>query len=82
MSASVPTIGTRRWVESLKLSLRRPTIRIWDAWKYDKDINAGGLEEIRGFTFLTVRAAGSKIYRDQPEIGYHIYDSFIKGKAL
>lgn len=78
----MPTVGTRKWVESLKMTLGRQTTRVWDAWKYDKNINAGGLEVFRGMTFLTVRAAGSKIYRDQPEIGYHIYDSFVKGKAL
>jgi len=58
LSAEVPTVGTKRWVESLKQSLQRNTVRIWDAWKFDGDINAGEIEEIRGMTFLTVRAAG------------------------
>jgi hypothetical protein len=45
-------------VEELKYTLSRPTYRVWDAWKFDKSINAGSIEEFRGLTFLTVRAAG------------------------
>lgn len=66
----------------MKITLGRPTLRVWDAWQYDKDVNAGEIEEFRGLTFLTVRAAGAKIYRDQPEIGYYVFDSFVKNKTL
>jgi hypothetical protein len=44
LNGEVPTIGTRRWVESLKNTLGRPTTRVWDAWKYDNNINAGSIE--------------------------------------
>lgn len=66
----MPTIGTRKWVEDLKLYLNRPTTRVWDAWKYDNQINAGSIEEFFGLTFLSVRAAGY-IFRklDQKYIG-------------
>lgn len=58
LSASVPTLGTRKWVENLKLELNRANVRVWDAWRYDNQINAGSVEEFRGLTFLSVRAAG------------------------
>jgi hypothetical protein len=51
-------LGTRKWVENLKLALNRPTFRVWDAWRYNNQINAGSVEEFRGLTFLSVRAAG------------------------
>lgn len=54
----MPTVGTRRWVENLKVALNRPTVRVWDAWKYNGEVNAGSYEEIRGLTFISVRAAG------------------------
>lgn len=54
----MPSLGTRKWIENLKLELNRQTYRIWDAWQYDGDIDAGSVEEFRGLTFLTVRAAG------------------------
>lgn len=35
LSASVPTLGTRKWVENLKLELNRANTRVWDAWRYN-----------------------------------------------
>jgi hypothetical protein len=40
------------------MTLRRPTTRIWDSWKFEGNINAGEIEEFRGMTLITVRAAG------------------------
>ena len=41
MSAAVPVVGTRKWLEDLKVDLQLPTSRPWESWKYDDDINAG-----------------------------------------
>ena len=58
LSAAVPITGTRKWIEKLKEDLGAPTLRPWETWKYDNDINAGEVEEIRGITFASVRSAG------------------------
>jgi hypothetical protein len=51
-------LGTRIWVESLKNILQRPATRVWDAWKFNGEINAGLIEEFRGLSFISVRSAG------------------------
>ena len=41
LSGSVPVVGTRKWLEDLKVDLGIPVTRPWESWKYDEDINAG-----------------------------------------
>ncbi len=78
-SAVVPTFGTKRWVDEVKMNLRLPTLRFWEPWFYNT-INAGEIETIPGLTLITVRAAGYYVFDDQPEIGWHLYTSFLNGK--
>jgi hypothetical protein len=56
-SALVPTLGTKRWIDEIKMSLGLPNTRLWEPWFY-QNINAGDTEELPGLTFITVRSAG------------------------
>jgi hypothetical protein len=33
-------------------------------------------------SLITVRAAGMYMFEEQPEIAWHVYDSFLKGTPL
>ena len=54
----MPMTGTRKWMEQLKENLNLPTLRMWESWQYDENINAGEVEEFSGITFASVRSAG------------------------
>lgn len=60
------------------MNLKLPTIRLWEPWFYG-DINAGEVESIPGLTLITIRSAGFYMFDDQPEIAWHIYESFLNG---
>jgi hypothetical protein len=63
------------------MNLRLPTIRLWESWFYG-DTNAGEVESMPGLTLITVRSAGFFMFDDQPEIAWHIYESYLKGEAV
>jgi hypothetical protein len=39
-SAYIPTYGTKRWVDEVKMNMRLPHTRLWEPWFY-QGINAG-----------------------------------------
>jgi len=80
-SAYIPTWGTKKWVEEVKMDLHLPFTREWSPWFY-QNINAGEVEEIPGLTLVTLRSAGFYMFEDQPEIAWHLYESFLKGNRL
>ena len=81
-SAYIPTYSTKRWFDEIKMNMKYPSTRMWEPWFYQKKINGGEIEEIPGMTLLTIRAAGFYMFEDQPELAWHIYDSFVKGTKI
>lgn len=69
MDASVPTIGTERWVNRLGWNVTQQ----WQP-HYTLDDQIGGYyEELEGeLTLITVHGAGHMVPQDQREIAYHI----------
>lgn len=63
------------------MDLKLPSLRLWEPWFY-KEINAGEVESIPGLDLITVRSAGIYMFEDQPEIAWHVYDSFLSGITL
>jgi hypothetical protein len=57
----VPTWGTKKWIDEVKLDLGLPNTRLWESWFY-QNINVGETEEMPGLTFVTVRSAGYEIH--------------------
>jgi hypothetical protein len=53
----VPTLGTKKWVDEVKMNLGLPHVRLWEPWFYET-VNAGEIESIPGLSFITIRSAG------------------------
>lgn len=63
------------------MNMRLPNTRLWEPWFY-QNINAGEIETIPGLSLITLRSAGYYMFDDQPEISWHLYESFLKGAEL
>ena len=68
---------TKGWIQRLKYDLGLQTLRIHEPWMYNKTINGGSVEELKGLTYVSVRSAGFNIFNDQPELGFHVYSTFL-----
>eukprot|EP01123_Difflugia_compressa_P012465 TRINITY_DN532_c0_g1_i1.p1 TRINITY_DN532_c0_g1~~TRINITY_DN532_c0_g1_i1.p1 ORF type:complete len:470 (+),score=66.24 TRINITY_DN532_c0_g1_i1:55-1464(+) len=78
VDAIVPYWGTSVWVEAFQ----RPVKDAWHAW-YDSGSQVGGFVQVFDtFTFSTVRNAGHMVPWYQPERGYILYSTFLKGQPL
>lgn len=77
--AMVPVTATRRSVEKLQLGVEKD----WRAWSPGpgKDV-AGYVIAYKGLVLATVRGAGHMVTVDQPERGFALFTSFLRGEPL
>jgi carboxypeptidase C (cathepsin A) len=76
--ASVPTIGSQTWINSLNLTESNP----WRAWYLNGQVAGFTQDYTVGLKFLTIRGTGHmSIQWKRPE-GAHMYWSFISNQPL
>ncbi|VAI08891.1 unnamed protein product [Triticum turgidum subsp. durum] len=77
--AMVPVTATKRSVEKLQLGVEKD----WRAWSPGpgKDV-AGYVIAYKGLVLATVRGAGHMVTVDQPERGFALLTSFLRGEPL
>ncbi|KAF7041325.1 hypothetical protein CFC21_051138 [Triticum aestivum] len=77
--AMVPVTATKRSVEKLQLGVEKD----WRAWSPGpgKDV-AGYVIAYKGLVLATVRGAGHMVTVDQPERGFALFTSFLRGEPL
>ncbi|RAL38591.1 hypothetical protein DM860_002569 [Cuscuta australis] len=73
----VPVIGTRYWIEALKLPLKTQ----WRSWFHNHQVG-GRIVEYNGLTFVTVRGAGHLVPLDKPSEALALVHSFLSGEEL
>lgn len=73
IDAIVPVTGSRRWIESLQLPVRRP----WHQWHVDGQV-AGFEVQYEGLTFATVRGAGHMVPYTQPGRAAALFRRFLR----
>ncbi|CAH9114977.1 unnamed protein product [Cuscuta epithymum] len=74
---NVAVLGTRHWIEALKLSLKS----IWRPWFHKKQVG-GWIVEYTGLTFMTVRGAGHLVPLYKPSEALALIHSFLTGEKL
>lgn len=76
--AAVPTEGTRQWVYDTEY-----TVEVDWAPYYVSGNQVGGFGEIRdGITFVTAQGVGHMVPQWKPEVGFYIFEKFVKGEPL
>jgi len=77
--AMVPVTASKRSVEKLQLGV----VTDWRAWSTGpgKDV-AGYVVEYKGLVLATVRGSGHMVNVDQPERGFVLFTSFLRGAPL
>ncbi|KAH7365080.1 hypothetical protein KP509_18G008000 [Ceratopteris richardii] len=73
----VSTLGTRRWIKELNLTVQTP----WYAWDYNNQVG-GWTQEYDGLTFVTVRGAGHLVPFVQPGPAFALFGTFLAGQSL
>ena len=71
MDSTVPTLGTKNWINYWKTLYQIPVRKNWREWwvpgKHKFEDQVGGfIWELQGLTMVTVKAAGFKASSDQP----------------
>ncbi|CAH9104278.1 unnamed protein product [Cuscuta europaea] len=74
---NVPVLGTRYWIEALKLPLKS----IWRPW-FHKNQVTGWIVEYKGLTFMTVKGAGHLVPLYKPSEALALVHSFLSGEEL
>jgi serine carboxypeptidase-like clade 2 len=74
----IPLLGTRLWIDSLKLTVTDP----WRTWTSTTG-QVGGWTTgyAQNFRFATVRGAGHMVPYTQPERALYLFSNWIQGKA-
>lgn len=75
----VPTSGTLRWIECLKMTVTVP----WTQWKVDGYVGGYKMEfGSSSFIMATVRGAGHMVPGIQPARAYRLFERFVGGAPI
>ncbi|KAK9827845.1 hypothetical protein WJX74_005191 [Apatococcus lobatus] len=78
MDGILPTLGTMKWIEALKLDLVEP----FQAWLAPNGQTGGHLIKYKGLTFASVRGAGHMVPYTQPQRAYYMFEKYLKQQEL
>jgi carboxypeptidase C (cathepsin A) len=74
--AVLPTIGTFRWMDKLKLGIKTE----FRQWHFLNQVGGHVQEYENGLTLVTVKAAGHMVPQDQRESSFAMLTAFLNGK--
>lgn len=87
IDANVPTLGTLKWINSLKDAEGIPVVEPWREWwvpglHTHEDQMGGMVWKLRDMTFVSVKGAGHMVPSDKPKEAQVLFESFLNGVDL
>ena len=87
MDSTIPTSGTKNWVNNYRRQYEIPTKNHWREWwikrQHSKLDQVGGFVwELSDLTVVSIKGAGFKAGYDQPEATSKVLEAFLTGIPL
>lgn len=77
--ASVPTTGSKKWIEGLGWDVVSP----WRQWFITDDAQVSGyVVDYDGLTFVTIKGVGHMSIQWKRPQGYHVFTNFLNNQRI